>query len=104
MRAAMRAGGKDEMGPGGAQADSLSPVFFLQGAIEALVSNDLAELERLVRSLDHLEPLPQGPELAEALCLHRLLGALLQETRRNLRLLRRAAGRRTHQAYGPFDS
>jgi hypothetical protein len=88
------------------QEERISLVPLLHGAIDALVGNDIEALHRLLRSLgspDSLTPLPQGTELAEALSLHRRLGALLKETQRNLRLLRRTAGMRTPQSYGFVD-
>jgi hypothetical protein len=88
------------------QGARISCCAVLRSAIDALVSNDTEQLHRLLQSLDSsasVTPLPQDEDLAEALSLHRLLGALLMKTQRNLRLLRRAAGVRTPRSYGSID-
>src|ERR1700758_2455677 len=88
------------------QGAGISCCVLLRSATDALIRNDTEQLHRLLQSVDFLgsvTPLPQGEELAEALSLHRLLGALLVKTQRNLRLLRRAAGLRTPQSYGSID-
>jgi len=81
--------------------DSL--VALLREAIEALAKSDAKRLEGIL-SRAHGVTLPAGTELAEARSLHRLLGALLNETDRNQRLLRRSMAAPGREWYGPAPS
>jgi hypothetical protein len=92
------------VGGGSPQAGRIALVPFLHRVIDGLVRGDAEELHRLLQSLTCLALMPMAAEFGEAQPLHRLLGALLQETQRNLRLLRRVADLRTRQSYGASDS
>ena len=88
-------------------AGPLSLLSLLRGAIDALARNDVAELHRLLDSLDAMWGANSGGEgvsgiaqiaasipaadLSEVRRLHRRLGTLLRRTERNLRLLRRTS-------------
>lgn len=69
-------------------------------AMDALAHCDRKELDLCLDEAMELPPLLGGPDLRLAITLHRRLGALLQETRRNLRLMRRAAGVSEEGQYG----
>ena len=81
-------------------SEGMPLVPLLRRTIDALTRVDVAELELCLRSTASMISAPQGEELAEARSLHRLLGALLRETQRNLRLVRRAANVRGAGSYG----
>ncbi|HEY1807361.1 MAG TPA: hypothetical protein VGG42_02310 [Acidobacteriaceae bacterium] len=87
----------------GLGTDSSSLVALLREAIEALVRSDAQRLERILCSIDCVSA-PVGAELAEARSLRRLLGALLKETHRNLRLLRRSRAAQRREWYGSLTS
>ena len=78
----------------------------LRNVIDALTQRDAERLQHLSLSIE-VTSLPTGSVSAEVRYLHRLLGALLQESQRNLRVWQRAAGRHSResycrQSYGPF--
>jgi hypothetical protein len=81
-------------------SDLCSWIPLLRRTIDALVASDVLELQRLRRCSERLSSLPEDGERAEAFTLHKLLGSLLSQTRRNLHLLRRAAASRRAPTYG----
>ncbi|MBB6147246.1 response regulator RpfG family c-di-GMP phosphodiesterase [Silvibacterium bohemicum] len=66
--------------------------LLLRNVIDALTQSDAERLQQLSLSIVDGTSLSTGSALAEVQSLHRLLGALLQESRRNLRVWRRASG------------
>ena len=61
----------------------------IEEAVAALTALDPQTLERILAEMRGLAAVPLSPaDAATVLPLHRLLGALLQETERNLKLFR----------------
>jgi hypothetical protein len=68
--------------------------------IGALTVHDADTLNRLRQAIDSGVPESWQTATDDARCLHRLLGALLKETERNLRLWRKVMGLRSPGTYG----
>jgi hypothetical protein len=75
-----------------ASKDGLTLNSLLEEAIRALTANDAKRLLCLVALADGIELPPLEQQRQIALSRSRLLGELLKETARNLRLLRRTNG------------
>ncbi len=70
----------------------------MEEAIAALTRLDAGALEGLRSEIQELTAVSNSPEdVVAILQSHRLLGALLHETARNLRVFRAAAGRQTSE-------
>lgn len=65
----------------------------LRAAIDALTRLDPDCLESLARACERMTPTPAITEARSALNSHRILGCLLEHTRRNLELLSRITER-----------
>jgi hypothetical protein len=85
---------------GTAETGGVCLLALLRRTLDALVRSDAEELQALLRSIGGMKPASGAAELAEARSLHRVLGALLKETQRTLRLWRRAVGTGSREPYG----
>lgn len=76
----------------------------IQEAIAALAKLDAKALTRLQPEIEALEEVPFPPEedLAAAMLVHQVLGKLLRETEKNLRMLR-ATSACCDPVPGPYD-
>ena len=72
-----------------ADEDELTMNSLLEEAIRGLAANDAARLRYLLSMTEKVKPPRQEQQLLQAVFQKRLLGALLNETARNLRLLQR---------------
>ena len=79
--------------PDMALAGDIPPGSLIERVIRALAANNPAELEELLRIAEEIQRRGiRGPEAQFDESGMRLLSALLAETSRNLRLLKRAGG------------
>jgi hypothetical protein len=74
----------------------------LRAAIDALTRLDPDCLESLARACERMTPASATTEARSALSSHRILGCLLEHTRRNLELLTRIT-ERSNEEYGHYQ-
>lgn len=79
------------------QASSCSAQDLLAEAVDALTYLDAGRLEALERSAEALRGNPPFENVTEIVTNYKVLGRLLEETRKNLHVFRLLEARRTHQ-------